>query len=69
MDVRQRVGVNIQRIRRSLGLSQEELAARANVHQTYLSGVESGKRNATLLVLERIAEALSVDLTDLTARL
>ncbi|MDP4025733.1 helix-turn-helix transcriptional regulator [Methylobacterium sp. NEAU 140] len=67
MDARRRVGLNIQRIRRSRGLSQEELAARANVHQTYLSGVESGKRNPTVLVLDRLASALSVDLADLTA--
>ncbi|MCJ2110507.1 helix-turn-helix transcriptional regulator [Methylobacterium sp. E-025] len=68
MDARQRVGLNVQRIRRSRGLSQEELAARASVHQTYLSGVESGKRNPTILILDRIANALAVDLTELVGR-
>jgi transcriptional regulator with XRE-family HTH domain len=55
MDVRERVGLNLQRLRREKGLSQEELADRANIHQTYLSGVERGKRNPTVTVLQRIA--------------
>ena len=61
MDLRQRVGRNLQKIRREKGLSQEELARLANIHQTYLSGVEGGKRNPSVLVLDRIAQALKVD--------
>jgi transcriptional regulator with XRE-family HTH domain len=41
MDVQRRVGINLQRLRHEKGLSQEELAHSANVHQTYLSGVEN----------------------------
>ena len=63
MDVRGRVSRNLQRIRRERGLSQEELAGRADVHQTYLSGVEGAKRNPSILVLERIAVALDVDVS------
>jgi transcriptional regulator with XRE-family HTH domain len=47
------------------GLSQEELVDLANIHQTYLSGVERGKRNPTVTVLQRIAEALGADIEDL----
>lgn len=68
MDVRARVGLNVQKLRRERGLSQEELAHRAAIHQTYLSGVERGKRNPSLLVLERIAGALGADIEDLTRR-
>lgn len=68
MDVRQRVGLNLQALRKERGFSQEELAHRAAIHQTYLSGVERGKRNASILVLARIAEALGADLDDLTRR-
>jgi transcriptional regulator with XRE-family HTH domain len=68
MDVRARVGVNLQRLRREKGLSQEELADRAQIHQTYLSGVERGRRNPTITVLQRIAEALEADITDLVER-
>jgi transcriptional regulator with XRE-family HTH domain len=68
MDVRERVGLNLQKLRRERGLSQEELADRANIHQTYLSGVERGKRNPTVTVLQRIAEALGADIEDLVSR-
>ena len=64
MQARKRVGVNIQRLRRDLDLSQEELGARADVHQTYLSQVEGGKRNPSVDVLERIATALKVDIVE-----
>ena len=57
MDVRKRVGLNIKRIRRELGLSQEEFAFRSGLHRTYISGIERGVRNPTVLVLEEIAEA------------
>lgn len=66
MDVRVRVGLNVQALRRQRGLSQEELAFRASLHQTYLSGVERGKRNPSVLVLDRIAQALDGDIKDLT---
>jgi transcriptional regulator with XRE-family HTH domain len=66
MDLRERVGLNVQKFRRERGLSQEELAHRAAMHQTYLSGIERGKRNPSVLVLGRIAFALGVDLEDLT---
>lgn len=68
MDVRRRVGLNLQQMRRAKKLSQEELADRAQVHQTYLSGVENGRRNPSIEVLQRIAKALGGDLQDLTRR-
>ena len=68
MDVRKRVGINLQRLRRHQGLSQEELAHTANVHQTYLSGVEGGKRNPSIGVLERISTALGADIEELFSR-
>ena len=68
MDARQRVGLNLQELRRARGLSQEELAHRAEVHQTYLSGVERGRRNPSVMVLARIAAALDADLEDLTRK-
>ena len=68
MDVRQRVGLNLQALRRAKGLSQEELAHRADVHQTYLSGVERGRRNPSVLVLARIAAAMGEDIEALTRK-
>ena len=68
MDVRVRVGLNVQKARRAKGVSQEELAHLARMHQTYLSGVERGKRNPSIMVLDRIAAALGLDIADLTEK-
>jgi transcriptional regulator with XRE-family HTH domain len=68
MALRVLVGANIRRIREARGLPQDELAHRAAVHVTYLSGVETGKRNITMNVLERLAGALGVDETELVRR-
>ncbi|MEQ8402156.1 MAG: helix-turn-helix transcriptional regulator [Silicimonas sp.] len=68
MNAQKRVGVNVQRLRREKRLSQEELAHRADMHQTYLSGVERGRRNPSVAVLERIAAALDVDIAALFRR-
>ena len=60
MDVRRRVGLNVKNVRRERGLSQEGLAFECGLHRTYVSGVERGIRNPTVVVLEKIAEALKV---------
>ena len=60
MDLRVQLGINVQRIRRERGWSQEELAFRASLHRTYISGVERGVRNPTISVVGRLAEALQV---------
>ena len=60
MDVRKRVGLNLKKFRKELGLSQEEFAFKAELHRTYISGIERGVRNPTVLVLEGIAQALGV---------
>lgn len=65
MDVRVRVGLNVSEGRRGKGMTQEETAHRAAVNQTYLSDIERGKRNPSLLVLDRIARALDLDAVDL----
>lgn len=60
MDVRKRVGINLKRIRHDRQMSQEALAFESGLHRTYISGVERGVRNPTVLVLEEIAAALNV---------
>lgn len=66
MDVCERVGGNVRRLREKAGLSQEALADIAGLHRTYVSGVERGIRNPTIVVLEKIANALDVKLSELT---
>lgn len=65
MDARRLLGKNVKRLRRRQRLSQEELAARCDLHRTYVSGVERGVRNPTLQVLAKLATALEVPISDL----
>jgi transcriptional regulator with XRE-family HTH domain len=65
MDVRRRVGLNLKRFREERGFSQEAFADHCGLHRTYISGVERGVRNPTILVVERIAKALKVSAADL----
>lgn len=51
----------MRRLRQSAGLTQEQLAFEANIDLTYVGGIERGRRNPSLLVMVRIAEALKVD--------
>ena len=60
MDIRKQLGLNVQRIRRQRNWSQEELAFRSGLHRTYISGIERGTRNPTVLVLAQLAKALGV---------
>jgi len=67
MDICLRVGKNINALRKARGYSQEELALRANLERSYLSQIENGKRNMTLLMLADIAGALKVKPVELLA--
>ena len=60
MDIRGRVGLNVRKYRSERAFSQEELAFECGLHRTYISGVERGVRNPTVVVLEKIAKALDV---------
>lgn len=60
MDAHSALGARIKKLRDENQLSQEELAHRATIHVTYLSGLENGKRNPSLSVLDRLANALNV---------
>ena len=64
-DLRAIFGKNVRRYRRQKNLTQEELAFEARIDLTYLGGIERGKRNPSLLVVSRIAKALSVSVVKL----
>lgn len=61
MVLREVVARNVRALREQVGLSQEELAHAARLHTTYLSGIENGRRNPTLDVIERLAQGLAVE--------
>lgn len=65
MDVRQRLAANMKRLRKERGWSQEELADKANLDRTYISGIERIKKSPSVTVVEKIAKALECSLGDL----
>ncbi|WP_395447567.1 helix-turn-helix domain-containing protein [Aminobacter sp. UC22_36] len=65
MDMRKLVGRNFARLRRENGLTQEDVEARSGFSQQYLSGLERGKRNPTVITLYELAQALGVSHVDL----
>lgn len=64
-DIRTRFGQRLRELRHAQGLSQEELAFKAGLHRTYVSSAERGKRNVGLVNVERLAQALDIDIRDL----
>ena len=64
-DIRERFGFAVRVRREELGLTQEDLADRARIHRTYLSDIERGTRNVSLINIERVAAALSLPISEL----
>ena len=64
-DIRERFGHAVRARREHLGLTQEVLADRVGIHRTYLSDVERGTRNVSLLNIELLAAALRLSIAEL----
>lgn len=64
MDIRILVGKRVKELRNKLGISQEELADIAELDRTYITSVECGKRNISIVNIEKLAKALKVSLSD-----
>lgn len=60
MDVRRRLGLNLKKLREEQGFSQESFADHCGLHRTYISGIERGVRNPTVVILDKIAKGLKV---------
>ena len=58
-------GENVRKYRRLLNISQEELAHKADLHRTYIGMIERAEKNITLVNIEKIANALEVNIDDL----
>ena len=58
-------GQEVQKARKKIGLSQEQLAERAGLHRTYIGMIERAEKNITLCNVEKIAYALEVSIKDL----
>lgn len=67
MDIRRLFGANVRSYRLAAGLSQEAVAVRMGLDRAYVSAIERGQQNVTLLSIWQIAQALSVRPADLLA--
>ena len=65
MNINTQLGMRIRYLRKQKGLSQEDLALDSGVNKNYLSDLERGERNPTIVVLEKIATSLGVTLSTL----
>ena len=61
-DIIKRIGLNITIIRERQGLTQEKLAALADLHRAYIGQIERGEKNIGLKNLEKIAKALNINI-------
>ena len=68
-DILDRFGVRLRMRRQKLGLTQEKLAHSIGIDRTYISGLERGIRNPTLVVLEKVALGLQTTVSDLLSNL
>ncbi|MBA4408898.1 MAG: transcriptional regulator [Odoribacter sp.] len=58
MDIQVKIGLRIKELRKAKGLSQEQLALKAEIDRTYMASVENGKRNVAVVNVEKIIGAL-----------
>jgi len=65
MDMRKLVGRNVRKIRLRIGLTQEQFAERSGFSQQYISGLEKGRRNPTIVTIYELAKALGATHMDL----
>ncbi len=63
--VTERIGNRIRELRKETGLSQEKFAAKIGMDRTYFASVELGKRNISIVNLEKIAKGLNISLCKL----
>ena len=61
MDIVKVFGLNVKKYRKSINMSQEELAEKSNLHRTYISAVECFRRSIALENVQRIADALKIE--------
>ncbi|MGB0523436.1 MAG: helix-turn-helix domain-containing protein [Flammeovirgaceae bacterium] len=64
-DILVKFGEKVREIRKEKGLSQEELAHKADLHRTYIGMIERAEKNITLINIEKIAKALEKKVIDL----
>jgi transcriptional regulator with XRE-family HTH domain len=65
MDIRKKFGFKIKTLRLEKSYSQEELAFKASIDRTYISDIEKGERNVSILIIEKLSKALEIQVFEL----
>ena len=65
MNLKEKFGYRIKELRELKGYSIEYLANVADIDRTYISDIEKGKRNVSLLIMEKLSKALEINIKDL----
>ncbi len=65
MNIKDKIGNKIRPLRQEKHLSQEAFADMCELNRTYISSIEKGKRNVSIINLEKIANALNINLSTL----
>lgn len=68
-DIRKEFGIRIKILRHSKGISQEKLGELADLDRTYIPGIENGQRNVSLLVIQKLANAFGISISELLEEL
>ena len=68
-DIKVKFGQRIKELRLSKGYSQEKLAEISDLDRTYIPGIEAGKRNVSIVVVEKIAKAFTISMSELLNKL
>jgi transcriptional regulator with XRE-family HTH domain len=63
MEIKEKFGKQVKKLRLEKGLSQEALALLADLDRTYIPSIEKGERNVSITVIEKIANALNVKIS------
>ena len=65
MKITEKIGLRIKELRIELSYSQQELSYRSDIDRTYITQVENGKRNISIINIEKVAKALGVSMKEL----
>ena len=64
MDIKEKIGKRLRQLRIEKGFSQEKFAYECNLDRTYIASIEQGKRNVSIVNIEKIVKALNITFTE-----
>ena len=64
MNIKQKIGNKIKILRKNAGMSQERLAYLADIDRTYISSIEKGERNISIITIEKLSKAFKISIKD-----